>query len=101
MLFRSDVLRSLPRNISGSVFGYRPDSITAAMVEACTKAGIEDLHFHDLRHEATSRFFEDTDMDSMEISLITGHKTLQMLKRYSHLRAHRLADRLDGKPRGG
>ena len=48
--------------------------------------GIRDLCFHDLRHEATSRFFE-RGLNPMEVASITGHKTLHMLKRYTHLRA--------------
>ncbi len=46
------------------------------------KTGIQGLTFHDLRHEAISRLFEDTDLDVMEIRAISGHKTLQMLARY-------------------
>ena len=57
------------------------------------------MTFHDLRHEATSRLFENTDLDLLEIAEITGHKNLQMLKRYTHLRAERLAERLAGKSR--
>jgi integrase len=94
------LLRSLPRNLSGSVFGYTRDAITHAMTAACRKAGISGLTFHDLRHEATSRLFENTDLDIMEIKGITGHKTLQMLARYAHLRADRLVSRLAGKKRG-
>ena len=74
--------------------------ITHTFIKACEKAKIEDLTFHDLRHEATSRFFENTDLDVMEIKSITGHKTLQMLARYSHLRTHRLVNRLAGAKRG-
>lgn len=95
-----DLLRGLPRNLSGSVFGCSKDGITHTMSKACRKAGISGLTFHDLRHEATSRLFENTDLDIMEIKSITGHKTLQMLVRYAHLRADRLVDRLAGKKRG-
>lgn len=56
---------------------------------------LKDLVFHDLRHEATSRLFEKRTLDSMEIAMITGHKTLAMLKRYTHLRAADLAKQLD------
>lgn len=49
-----------------------------------------DLTFHDLRHEATSRFFEKG-LNPMQVAAITGHKTLQMLKRYTHLKAEDLA----------
>ncbi|MGC1547446.1 MAG: site-specific integrase [Rhodanobacter sp.] len=53
-----------------------------------------DVHFHDLRHEATSRLFERTSLSDMEIAKITGHKSLAMLKRYANLRGSNLAARL-------
>lgn len=83
-----------------NVFGMSKDAITKAMQETRNRAGIHNLTFHDLRHEATSRLFENTDLDVMEIKTITGHRSLQMLARYSHLRTHRLADRLAGARRG-
>lgn len=86
--------------ISGNVFGLEKDQITDQFTRARTKAKIKNLRFHDLRHEATSRLFEETDLDLMEIRSITGHKSLQMLSGYTHLRADRLADRLHGKKRG-
>ena len=88
------ILKSIPRNISGSVFGMSANAITIAMKRARKKAKLENLTFHDLRHEATSRLFENTPLDVMEIAEITGHKNLQMLKRYTHLRAERLAEKL-------
>jgi len=64
-------------------------------VEGKTAASsfLVDLRFHDLRHEATSRLFEKG-LDVMEAASITGHKTLAMLKGYTHLRAQDLARRL-------
>lgn len=53
-----------------------------------------DLHFHDLRHEATSRIYERTTLTDVQIARITGHKSLEMLKRYANLRASSLADSL-------
>ena len=94
-----EILKSIPRQIHGSVFGLSVDHITAHMRRAVKKAKLKDLRFHDLRHEATSRFFEKTDLDTMEIRMITGHKSMQMLARYSHLRADRLAKRLAGERR--
>lgn len=96
-----EILSGLPRNIHGPVFDMHPDTITKLFRQAIKKANIENLRFHDLRHEATSRLFENTDLDVMEIRAITGHKNLQMLARYSHLRTNRLADRLAGAKRGG
>lgn len=67
----------------------------------CMRAGREadprylsDLRFHDLRHEATSRLFESGLFDMMEVASITGHKTVSMLKRYTHLQANRLAAKM-------
>lgn len=57
-------------------------------------AGLDDFHFHDFRHEATSRFFERTDMDSIEIAKITGHKDPRMLMIYANLRATKLVRKL-------
>ena len=84
-----DVLRALPRRLDGSVFGLRAKTITEAFEWAVQKAGIEDLTFHDLRHEAVSRLFE-RGLNPMQVAAISGHKTLQMLKRYTHLRAEDL-----------
>ena len=54
---------------------------------------LEDLRFHDLRHEATSRLFE-MGLEIMEVASVSGHKSLAMLKRYTHLRAEELAKKL-------
>ncbi len=87
------VLDGLPRRIDGRVWGLRPDSISQAFERVCGAAGIEGLTFHDLRHEATSRLFE-RGLNPMQVAAITGHKTLQMLKRYTHLRAEDLVGML-------
>jgi integrase len=87
------ILNSLPRVNKDSVWGIKADSITKAFNRACERANIEDLRFHDLRHEATSRFFEKS-LSIMEVSTITGHKDLRMLKRYTHIRAEELANKL-------
>ena len=91
-----DVQGALPE----CVFSQSASAITQAMRRACKSAGIEGLTFHDLRHEAISRLFENTDLDVMEIKEVTGHSSLQMLARYTHLRTERLADRLAGVRRG-
>jgi integrase len=58
------------------------------------KSGIENFRFHDLRHEATSRLFE-MNLNMMEVSTITGHKTLQMLKRYTHLSIDKIRKKIN------
>jgi integrase len=57
-------------------------------------ADVGDFVFHDLRHDATGRLFERSKLREMEIQQITGHKTLQTLKRYANLRASRFAEAL-------
>ncbi|MEZ7195989.1 tyrosine-type recombinase/integrase [Pseudodesulfovibrio karagichevae] len=93
-----NVLKELPRDIKGSVFRLAPDEITQAMKKARAGAKLKDLRFHDLRHEAVSRLFEKTNLDIMQIQMITGHKTLQMLARYTHLRAVDLVKSLAETP---
>ncbi|OCB03266.1 integrase [Acidithiobacillus ferrivorans] len=87
------VLEALPRNLNGRVWTYTQDRLKAIYRTAVARAGITGLTFHDLRHEATSRLFEKG-FNPMEVSAITGHKTLQMLKRYTYLRAEDLAKRM-------
>lgn len=57
-------------------------------------AGADDLNFHDLRHEATSRLFEKTNMSDTQIMKITGHSSTRQLARYANLRGSDLADKL-------
>lgn len=56
--------------------------------------GMNDLHFHDLRHEAVSRLVEGG-LSDQEVASISGHKSMQMLRRYTHLRAEDLVVKLD------
>ncbi len=58
-----------------------------------TPSFLADLRFHDLRHEAASRLFEKG-LNVMEVASVTGHKTLAMLKRYTHLKASDIALKL-------
>ncbi|KAH0438491.1 site-specific integrase [Paraburkholderia fungorum] len=82
---------------SGKVFKYKPDGLKSAWRVLVKRLCIENLHFHDLRHEAVSRLFELGTLDYLEIATISGHKSVQMLKRYTHLRAETLVPKLDGK----
>lgn len=57
------------------------------------KGFLEDVHFHDTRHEAASRM-ADKLSNVLELSAVTGHRDLRMLKRYYHPRAEDLAKKL-------
>ncbi|MES2682127.1 MAG: site-specific integrase [Pseudomonadota bacterium] len=87
------LLESLPRNDGELVFGNL-GAIGNAFKIARDRAGIPDLRFHDLRHEAVSRLFEETDLTDAEIAAISGHLTAQMLRRYAHLRTDHIAAKL-------
>jgi integrase len=72
------------------VFGKpaRSSSISDRFARVCKRVGIEDLTFHDLRHEAISRLFEDEAKYTIpQVALISGHKTWQSLRRYTQLKA--------------
>ena len=58
-----------------------------------SRAGLNDLRFHDLRHEAITRFFE-LGLSIPEVALISGHKDVKMLFRYTHLKVDSLVSKL-------
>lgn len=105
------ILKALPRNIAGLVFPTTPDAVKLGFKRAiqrarekytkdCKTAGkkpapkfLQDVHFHDLRHEATSRM-ADKLPNLIELSAVTGHRDLRMLKRYYHPHAEDLAKKL-------
>ena len=91
-----DALTRIGVKQSGPIFKYTKHGVKSTWRFMCQSLQIKDLHFHDMRHEAISRFFELGTLDMMEIAAISGHKSLAMLKRYTHLRANRLVHKLEG-----
>lgn len=71
------------------IFPYNGRSAGSAFRRVCQDLKIVDLHFHDLRHEGTSRLFE-AGFSIEQVALVTGHKDWKMLRRYTHLRPERL-----------
>ncbi|WP_140429489.1 site-specific integrase, partial [Salmonella enterica] len=88
-------LQMLPMSLNGSVFRYTSSGLRSAWRTALQVLHIDNLHFHDLRHEAISRFFELGNLNVMEVAAISGHRSKNMLKRYTHLRAWQLVSKLD------
>ena len=72
----------------------RPYRINKVWSKAAARAGLENFRFHDLRHEAISRLVE-RGLADQQVAAISGHKSMQMLKRYTHLRAEDLVGELD------
>jgi integrase len=87
-------------NRQGLVFPMTGNSVRSAFDRLVSVTEIEDLRFHDLRHEAISRLFEKG-LNPIEVATISGHRELRMLQRYVHLRATDLALRLDRSPAAG
>ena len=78
------IIESMPR-ATQEIFPYSTDAISAAFTRACQFLEIEDLHFHDLRHEGISRLFE-MGKTIPQVASVSGHRSWNSLKRYSHLR---------------
>lgn len=78
------VIDSMPK-IERQIFPYSTDAISAAFTRACKVLAIEDLRFHDLRHEGVSRLFE-MGRTIPQAASVSGHRSWQSLKRYSHMR---------------
>ncbi|WP_148709668.1 tyrosine-type recombinase/integrase, partial [Pseudomonas syringae group genomosp. 3] len=72
----------------------RPYASTKTWRLLVKKLELPDFRFHDLRHEAVSRLVEGG-LSDQEVSSISGHKSMQMLKRYTHLRSEDLVEKLD------
>lgn len=78
------IIKSMPRT-APQIFPYSTDAISASFTRACKFLGIEDLRFHDLRHEGISRLFE-MGRTILQVASVSGHRSWTSLKRYTHIR---------------
>lgn len=88
--------RSIRSNENDRIFPYAHKSAGTAFTRAVRDLKIEDLHFHDLRHEGTSRLFE-AGFSIQQVALVTGHKDWKMLRRYTHLKPEALHAMVDSR----
>lgn len=86
------VLSGVPRT-DARVFPVSGNAVRLAWERLRVRAGLPGLRFHDLRHEAVSRFFE-MGLSVPEVALMSGHRDTRMLMRYTHLRPEALAEKL-------
>ena len=86
------LLFQLPRS-DHKVFTISEYALRQSWEWLVKRANIENLRFHDLRREATSRFFEKG-LSIPEVALITGHKDPRMLFRYTKLKASEIVKSL-------
>lgn len=95
------VQRQTKKEGSTRIFPFKADSVGTAFTRACKNLGIIDLHFHDLRHEATSRLFEQG-YSIEQVATVTLHESWQDLKRYTQLRPESLhRDAVTAYAKGG
>lgn len=87
------ILNEMPRNIDGKVFPVTHEVVSQAFSRARKQSGVKDVRFHDLRHIAITRLAEKLP-NLIELSAVSGHKSLAMLKRYCHPSAEQLAEKL-------
>ncbi|NCE85265.1 tyrosine-type recombinase/integrase [Pseudomonas sp. Q1] len=80
------ILKSMPK-VADEVFPYNSRSISASFTRACLFLGIDDLHFHDLRHDGVSRLFE-MGWDIPKVASVSGHRDWNSMRRYTHLRGN-------------
>lgn len=71
--------------VDDRIFPFNDEQVSDGFAAACDAAGVEDLHFHDLRHEGTSRLFE-AGLPIERVALITGHEDWRNLRRYTNLK---------------
>jgi integrase len=81
------IARAVPRIDDVLVFPYSPSAVSDEFKKACEAEGVEDLRFHDMRHEGVSRLFE-LGKDIPAVSMMSGHKTWTHLKRYAHIQKY-------------
>lgn len=77
------ILQAMPQH-QDTIFPYTTDAITAAFTRACQQLEIDDLRFHDLRHEGVSRLFE-LGKTIPQVASVSGHRSWQSLRRYTHI----------------
>lgn len=88
------ILRSLPRDIDGRIFPLNKQTVSILFLRSARRARVENIHFHDLRHMAITRL-ASIFSNPIELATISGHKSLSMLKRYTHLKAEDLAIKIN------
>ena len=86
-------IKSLPVSFNRKTFPISISSFRFYWKQAKNKANISDFRFHQLRHEAISRFFEKG-LSIPEVALISGHRDVRMLFRYTHLKAEDIIKKL-------
>lgn len=78
------IIQSMPR-VGARIFPFSTDAVSAAFTRACQLLEIDDLCFHDLRHDGISRLFE-MGATIPKVACVSGHRSWKGLQRYTHVR---------------
>lgn len=87
-----EIIKRQPKTEDPRVFPFNHRSVSASFTRMCHLLDLQDLHFHDLRHEATSRLFE-RGYSIQEVAQFTLHDSWATLKRYTHLKPENVPER--------
>jgi integrase len=79
---------------SQRLLNYSREWLTEKFITHCKSIGLEDFRLHDLRHEGVSRLFEKG-LNMIEVSTISGHRDVSMLKRYTHINPSTLITKIN------
>ena len=88
-----ETLQALPISIDGRVLPINFAALETNFKRARERANLQDLRIHDLRHTAITHLAERLP-NLIELSAVSGHKSLAMLKRYYHPNPEQLAQKL-------
>jgi integrase len=88
------LLRARLKREADPVFPLSANAFRLAWGRVTKRANLDNLHFHDLRHEAISRLFEKG-LTIPEAAMISGHKDARMLFRYAHANQKSILTKLD------
>lgn len=87
------IIKNLPPTPDGRLFSINAHCVHPVFNRAKDRAKLEDFHFHDLRHTAIT-YMADKLPNLLELSSVTGHRSLRMLQRYYHPDPESLAKKL-------
>jgi integrase len=87
-----EVLQSLNSSKSERAFPFKSNTVSMMFLKITRRINLKDVHFHDLRHTAITRL--SNKFNILELAVISGHKSLNMLQRYTHIKPEDLALKL-------
>lgn len=91
-----DIIESVPPSICGRLSPGTINTFPTWLRRILAKpelSDIVDLHWHDLRHEGTTRYFEKG-LEIQEVQLSTGHASLESLQRYIEITTSDVVEKL-------